>query len=373
MKKIAVIGAGILGASAAYHLSKLGAQVTVIDRKDAGQATDAAAGIVCPWVSQRRNKAWYQLVKKGARYYPELISALKQDGETSTGYKRVGALILQQDPEKIEKIMVRTEKRKQDAPEIGDITPLTKEETKEMFPLLSDEYLSVLVEGAARVDGRALRDALIRAARKNGAELIEGEAALIFQRGRVSGASVNGKEIEADEVIVCAGAWANELLQPLGIHFQVTYQKAQIAHFKMETEQTSDWPVLMPPANHYLLAFDDGRIVAGATHEDDVSGYDTRVTAGGMLDVFSKAVTVAPGLEEGTFLEARTGFRPFTPGFLPVIGRIPDWTGLIAANGLGASGLTMGPYLGLELARLALGLEPEIDLADYPITGALKE
>ncbi|MEM5015125.1 FAD-binding oxidoreductase [Metabacillus indicus] len=373
MKKIVVIGAGILGASAAYHLTKLGAQVTIIDRKDAGQATDAAAGIVCPWVSQRRNKAWYQLVKKGARYYPELIDALEEDGETGTGYKRVGALVLQQDPEKMEKIIVRTEKRKQDAPEIGELIPLTKEETKEKFPLLSEEYSSVHVEGAARVDGRALRDALLHAAEKNGAKLISGDAALIFQQGRVTGALLKEEAIEADEIIVCAGAWANQVLQPLGIHFQVSYQKAQIAHFKMETEHTSDWPVLMPPANHYLLAFDDGRIVAGATHEDDVKGYDTRVTAGGMLDVFSKAMNVAPGLEEGTFLEARTGFRPFTPGFLPVIGRIPEWSGLIAANGLGASGLTMGPYLGLELARLALGLEPEIDLADYPITGALEE
>ena len=70
---IVVIGAGIVGASAAYHLAKAGADVTVIDRFDRGQATDAAAGIVCPWLSQRRNKAWYELVKGGARHYPQLI------------------------------------------------------------------------------------------------------------------------------------------------------------------------------------------------------------------------------------------------------------------------------------------------------------
>lgn len=63
MKSHIVIGAGILGASAAYHLAKAGAKVTVIDRKDPGQATDAAAGIICPWLSQRRNKAWYALAK----------------------------------------------------------------------------------------------------------------------------------------------------------------------------------------------------------------------------------------------------------------------------------------------------------------------
>ena len=80
MKKVIVIGAGILGASTAYHLAKSGAEVLLVDRKDTGQATDAAAGIICPWLSQRRNQDWYQLAKAGARYYPGLIAELERDG-----------------------------------------------------------------------------------------------------------------------------------------------------------------------------------------------------------------------------------------------------------------------------------------------------
>ncbi|BFH13966.1 hypothetical protein J6TS7_49230 [Paenibacillus dendritiformis] len=48
MKKVIVIGAGILGASTAYQLAKMGADVLIVDRKDKGQATDAAAGISAP-------------------------------------------------------------------------------------------------------------------------------------------------------------------------------------------------------------------------------------------------------------------------------------------------------------------------------------
>lgn len=69
MQTYIVVGAGILGASTAYHLAKAGAQVTLVDRQDLGQATDAAAGIICPWLTQRRNKAWYQLAKNGAKFY----------------------------------------------------------------------------------------------------------------------------------------------------------------------------------------------------------------------------------------------------------------------------------------------------------------
>lgn len=97
MKSYIVVGAGILGASTAYHLAKAGVNVTIVDRQQVGQATDAAAGIVCPWLSQRRNKAWYKIVKGGARYYSSLIQQLEEDGETDTGYNRVGAISLHTD------------------------------------------------------------------------------------------------------------------------------------------------------------------------------------------------------------------------------------------------------------------------------------
>lgn len=373
MKKVIVIGAGILGASTAYQLAKMGAEVVIIDRQDAGQATDAAAGIICPWISQRRNKAWYQLVKSGARFYPTLVEELEREGESETGYAQVGALSIHQDEEKISKTEERANIRLADAPEIGKITRLGEQQTQELFPLLGEGYHALHISGAARVDGRALRDALIRSAQRKGAVLIHGDASLAFESGRVTGAVVNGSSIAADEVVVCAGAWASQLLEPLGVRFKVSFQKAQIMHVKLQEDQdTGSWPVVMPPSDQYLLAFDKQRIVIGTTHEDDVDGYDTRVTAGGMLEVLNKGLALAPGLVDSTFQEVRVGFRPFTPGFLPVIGKVPGWDGLMTANGLGSSGLTAGPFMGSQLAKLALGLPLDIDLCDYDVGQAVE-
>ncbi|WP_054955236.1 NAD(P)/FAD-dependent oxidoreductase [Paenibacillus dakarensis] len=375
MKKVIVVGLGIVGASTAYQLARLGAEVLIIDRKDIGQATDAAAGIICPWLSQRRNQAWYRLAKAGARYYPELINELKSEGETDTGYARVGALSIHEDQDKIKKMEERALLRRADAPEIGDITLLDEQGTHQRFPLLAEGYNSVHISGAARVDGRALRDALLRSAQRNGATLVTGEAKLQFQSSRVTGVTVGLESFTADEVIVCAGAWANQILQPLGIHFKVTYQKAQILHLKIEDQEqdTASWPVVIPPTDQYLLAFDNQKIIIGATHENDVEGYDTRVTAGGIQEVLNKGLEIAPGLADSTFQEVRVGFRPFTPGFLPVLGAVPGWEGLLTANGLGASGLTMGPFIGSQLAKLALGLELDIDLSDYGVNKAMVE
>lgn len=373
MKTFIVVGAGILGASTAYQLAKWGAKVIVVDRKDKGQATDAAAGIICPWLSQRRNQAWYTLAKEGARFYPSLIDELERDGETQTGYARVGAISIQKDPKKLAELEKRAVKRKENAPEIGEIRLLAASEAKALFPPLADDCTAVLVTGAARVDGRALRDALLHAAAKHGAELVHGEAVLQYAGSGVTGVQVGKQSLAADTVIVCAGAWANQLLQPLGVDFRVTYQKAQIIHLEWPGADTGDWPVIMPPSDQYLLAFENNRIVVGATHENNPEGYDTRITAGGLQEVFNKALETAPGLDNATFIEARSGFRPFTPGFLPVIGALPGWEGILVANGLGASGLTMGPYIGYQLAKLALGLELDIELDNYRVAGALGE
>jgi D-amino-acid dehydrogenase len=370
MKKIIVVGAGILGASTAYHLSKLGAEVILVDRGDEGIATDAAAGIVCPWLSQRRNKAWYQLVKAGAKYYPELIEQLESDGEKETGYKKVGAISLHTDLEKLEKMVERAQKKREDAPEIGDIKILSPNETRELFPPLAEEYSSVYVSGAARVNGASLRRSLIQAAVKNGANFIHGDASLIHEDKKISGVMVNEEAHMADRVVVTAGAWARSLIQPLGLEFKVTAQKAQIVHLDLQSKDTNLWPVVMPPNDQYMLSFGNGRVVIGATHEDDV-GFDYRVTAGGVYEVLQKALKIAPGLEDATFVQTKVGFRPFTPGFLPIIGPLPGFERILLANGLGASGLTSGPFLGAELARLSLGLQPQLDLSPYDVSLAI--
>lgn len=371
MGKFIVVGAGILGASTAYHLAKAGADVTVIDRKDEGQATDAAAGIVCPWVSQRRNQAWYRLAKAGAAFYPGFIQELEQSGGANTGYARVGAISIHTDEKKLLAMEKRALARITDAPEIGEVHILTAAETQNLFPPIASGYGAVYISGAARVDGRALCERLLKGAQQFGATLIRDNGSLIVARDKVLGVQTPEKSYLADQVIITSGAWAKQLLQPLGITFQVGFQKAQIVHLQLSDVDTSAWPVIMPPGSQYIVPFNDGRIVAGATHEDD-TGFDLRVTMGGMQEIFQQALHVAPGLANSTFVETRVGFRPFTPGFLPVIGPLASHGNILVANGLGSSGLTVGPYLGSELAKLAMGVEGTLNVADYDVAGALQ-
>jgi len=369
LEKIIIVGAGILGASTAYHLARTGADVTLIDREEAGRATDAAAGIICPWMTQRRNKAWYFLANKGAHFYPSLIEELASLGETDTGYAKVGALAIQ-DAGKIDKMEAMTESRMAEAPGMGQVERLSLEQSKRRFPLIETEEMEGLyVAGGARVDGRALRVALVRQAISLGTRYITSDASLTQENGSVTGVRIDDELLEADRIILTAGAWLPSLLAPLGIEIDVRFEKAQLLELTMPESCDSSQPVLIAPHALYVLPTKNG-IMLGSTHEKTTT-FDIRPTVRGQVELLQKALTLIPRSGDAELTATRVGFRPYTPDSLPIIGHLPGQEHVIVANGLGASGLTIGPFLGRELARLALGEDLEIDLSLYPVDRAI--
>src|SRR5690606_302165 len=239
-------------------------------------------------------------------------------------------------------------------------------EARRLFPPLRPEQPALFVSGGARVDGRRVAAAMQRAAGKHGARQVNGSAELVMRAGRAAGVRVDGELIEADIVIVTAGAWATGLLEPTGIRLGVAPQRGQIVHLRLPGTDTAHWPILQPLNSYYLLAFEDSRVVIGASRETG-TGFDHRLTAAGVAEVLNAGLAVAPGLAGWTLHEVRIGFRPLADDDRPKLGRAPGVDNLIIGNGLGPSGLSMGPFSGAELARLALGKPTELSLDPYAI------
>lgn len=375
--RVVVIGGGIVGASAAYHLAMRDVEVVLVDRADPGRATDAGAGIVSPWLSRSAaDPDAFRLYVAGACYYPELLDRLAGDGETDTGYEPVGGVQVDADEDNLTATYELTRERAARIPQVGTVTRLTPAEVRRLFPPLHPDLSAVHVSGGGRVDGARMRGALTRAGARRGVRFVTGSARLLLVDGRVggvhldNGASENGGNGEAgtiigsDAVVVAAGAWCGELLEPAGVKLALAPQKGQIVHLSLTGADTTGWPVVQPPGGHYLLAFPEGRVVVGATRETG-SGYDHRVTAAGMHEVLNAALTVAPGLADARVLETRVGFRPSSEDGLPLLGCVPGIEGLVLATGLGATGLTAGPYTGAVAAALAVGERPGLDLSAY--------
>ena len=277
---IVVVGAGILGASTAFHAARAGARVTVVDAAHEGRATAAGAGIICPWVSGAEDAAFYGLYCEGGRYYSELVPALGEVGETDLGYRQTGALIVSSDTNELMTFQRLLAQRRAETPAMGEISMLSAQDAARLFPPLRRDYAAVLVSCGARVDGRRMAAGLMRGAVHFGATVRSGHAALMHSGGHVRGVRLGDDEIGADCVVVAAGAWAPELLREIGVALPIEPMRGQIVHLMISEAETRDWPVIFPPGAHYLVPFDGGRVVVGATRESGV-GFDYRVTAMG--------------------------------------------------------------------------------------------
>ena len=358
-----VIGGGILGAVAAYSLLRAKASVELIDAAHDGYATQAGAGIVSPWTTRHEGEALYAMLEGGATAYPDLVASLAEDGENDLGYARVGTLCAPEDPAVLDEIEPLVRRRAAACTLAGTVSRLTPAEAQRLFPAMAPRA-ALHLSGGARVDGRRLAAALHRAITRRGGVIRKGGAALLMDGDRLAGAVVDGTPMPADAVILAGGAWAPAVLAPLGLRLAVEPQRGQILHLRLEGADTAAWPVLYPMTSHYLLTFEAGRVVIGATRETG-SGFDRRVTAAGLAEVLGTALSVAPGLAPATHLETRIGFRPMSPDGCPLLGAVPGLSNLIIANGLGPSGLTISPFAGAIAARLALRESPGMDLTAY--------
>jgi len=96
---------------------------------------------------------------------------------------------------------------------------------------------------------------------------------------------------------------------------------------------TSTWPVLLSMSIYYLLAFDDSRVVIGATREEG-TGMDLRLTAGGVTELLNAGLKIAPGLPNATLGETCFGLRPMPGAAAPIYEPAPGIDNLYIGNRL---------------------------------------
>ena len=357
--RFVVVGGGVVAAAVAYHLTRLGASVVVVAGDQAGAATGAGAGIICPWTAPL-DDACYRLCCEGARHYPGLVAMLADDGEAETGYAKVGTVWVtgQGAPQQMAALLGS---RRAGAPDMGEVTALAPGAPARLFPPLAPDLGGLWIGGGARVNGRAIRDSLLRAAARRGARRVSGSATLDHAAGRVTGVTVGTDRIGADAVVVAAGAWTAQVCAGVGMRLPVGPQRGQIVHARLPGTDTASWPVVLADHDPYLVAFPGGRVVLGATREQ--AGFQYRTTVGGVGGLLAAAAGLAPGLREAELLETRIGFRPVTSDGRPLLGQLTN--GLIVAAGHGPEGLTAGPWSGLAVAQLAVGQPTVTDLTPF--------
>jgi len=357
-RAIVIVGGGLMGLSAAFHLRRADpqARVTVLERGRVGEAASSASAAGVRAMS--RDPAERALALESLNRWPELDREL----EGKTGYRRGGGLrIALDDTGWAEARATVGEQRAAGVP----VELVEAATAHRLAPGLSPECRGGV---HCPIDGQAGAVATVQAwasaARRVGARIEEGVGAdeLVVEGARiVAVVRSDGARLACDVALVAAGAWSATLLAKVGLKLPLRGRGLQML-LTDPAASVSLTPVVGcfgRPLSLKQLA--DGAYLIGGgwparVPDDAVNRWEVLdESVRGSLEI---ARDVYPPLAARTVARSWAGIEAFTPDDLPVLGPVPGIAGLLVAAGFSGHGFALVPTVGDILARLALGRDP---------------
>jgi glycine oxidase len=226
---------------------------------------------------------------------------------------------------------------------------------------------AVMSRNDHQVENRCLARALIAACRGAGIELREHCAVeeVVITGGRARGVETGRSRETADAVVLAAGAWSREVGGIPAAHMPpVRPIKGQMLSLQMDLAAPLLRHVVWLPNGGYLVPRNDGRLIVGGTVEE--RGFDTSITAGGMLALIEGAWRAVPAIEELPIVETWVGFRPGSRDDAPMLGA-SGIDGLVTATGHHRNGILLTPVSAAVISVYVLtGQLPEMALPFDP-------
>ena len=384
---IVVVGAGLLGCSAAYHLLAAGARdVTLIDRYGPGDGTSSAgAGFVALWAAGRTPTEPGLAMQ---RYALEFYGGLHTSGH-DIAYRNNGNLIIAQ----TEKAWGEHVAGAADSPDAeSGSRVLGPAEIARLTSVVSADavYAGLLMPSAIQIETGRTVDAL--------AGLVTAMGGVIRRDAPVQGFTTTGDQVRAvltpqgtircAAVVVAAGAWTNPVLRYLDVRLPLL----RVIASRLITEPLGV-PATMPTIQCYdygmWIRAKEGRLTWGSASAYRpayaAEAADGPITTGrprsqALLDLQlaeqARTERIVPRLA-GTRLDSwLQGMPVYTPDAQLMIGGLPGYGNVVVLAGDNESGVAHGPGMGRIAAELIRGEAPfadphscrpeRFDPADYP-------
>jgi glycine oxidase len=338
---VVVVGGGIIGGSVAFELAQRGLRVAVLDRQELmHEASWAAAGMLSPAPDCPAAIPLVPLGRASLALYPKFVAAVEEASGLRTDFRTDGAIevICHGDAERELSTLVALHHGLGLACE-----PLSLDDARKLESTIGrDALAAAFLPDECSVNPRALTACVLSAAELAGAGLCPGVevTSLIFDGKKCQGVKTSeGESFYGAQVVLAAGCWCSQIPEaaPYAPTLPVRGQMLALRHSGAPLRH------VLRSESGYLVPRGVQRpqtIVVGSTIEN--SGYEKRITSGGIEKILSAANELAPELAKAEIIETWCGLRPGTPDQLPILGPV-DVEGLVFATGHYRNGILLAP------------------------------
>jgi len=360
-QQVVIVGGGVIGLLTAFNLAANVERVVLLDRAGLGQESSwAGGGIVSPLYPWRYSAAVTALAHWSQDFYPQLGERLFASTGVDPEVHVTGLYWLDLDDEAEALAWAERELRPLRRVDISAV--------RDAVPVMGDGYLRAIhMAGVANVRNPRLVKSLKAALQALPNVTIQEQcdvAGFVREGSKVVGVRTSSGAVQADQVVLAAGAWSGELLKTLGLELPVEPVKGQMILYKCAADFL---PSMILAKGRYAIPRRDGHILIGSTLEHE--GFDKTPTVPALDSLKASAVELIPALAGVEPVAHWAGLRPGSPEGIPFIGQVPGFDGLWLNCGHYRNGLVLAPASCQLFADLLLGREPIIDPAPYAPAG----
>lgn len=355
---VVIIGGGINGVSAAYHLAKKGFKRVVLLEKDylaSGSTGRCGAGVRAQWGTEMNVRLAKAAIEKYERADEEL------DYKPGIEFKQKGYLLVAYTEKQVEQFKQNIALQNSLGVPSRFVSP---EEAKQIVPFLNTESLlgGAFCPKDGHINPFRATDAYARAAKRLGAEirLRTQVTAIRVARGRVQGVETSRGEIHCPVVVNVAGPWSQEVAAMAGVQIPTYSQRHQI----LVTEPVN--PGLQGPMvmsfHHslYCQQTPHGSFIMGLGDPHEPIGHDIGHSWQFLEKMAKKICWMLPILREVRVVRQWSGLYNMSPDCHPIIGEAPGVKGFYMAVGFSGHGFMLAPIVGQILSELIAGEKPAI-------------
>ncbi len=357
---VIVIGAGVHGASLAFHLASRGVRVTVVERAGvAAGATGRSSGLVrvyydllaearLGWEAQAWFREWDQRVGGECGFtvtgflWIEPAAHLDRVKANSASHRAIGV----------------------------DSTVVDADEIRRLAPgLAAEDDVAAYEPNSGYADPSMTAASFMAAAKARGARLMTGaEVTAIHQTGgRVTGIATTKGDVDAPVIVNAAGGWARRVGALAGMDLPLRIWRHDTGYIGVPATVPGPIPVVIDVANEMYFRPEGGDMVLVGLEDDNQIGRDDpdRDTADAAADFQDRAaeriIRRVPGMIDGAFRISHSGQDGLTPDQRAILGPVgsqgPD--GFFLDCGHSGTGFKTAPVVGLGMSEWILDGAPQ--------------